>query len=136
MQPFKTTLRVTEGRVAFSADAQATSVATVAAGEESEIVGLNNPPTAPAAFNAEFVTLWLAGGMVSLNEPLGELTEQLERRFGDAISVDEALSGQRLTWIQPQVTNVQRALADICELMGCLVDSTDDGYRLMPSVSN
>jgi len=125
----RTLLRVTEGRVTISSESNPSAFATVIAGQESEVVGAH-PPSEPRALNADLATIWLQGGIVSINEPLVALTQRLERRFSVEIDIDESLQEQHLTWIQPQVMSAQDALTDICEIVGCEMESTSDGYLL------
>ena len=125
-----TMLKVTEGRVSIASLEDVSFAAAVTAGQQSTVVGTNNPPSDPASFNADLATLWLEGGIASMGQSLLSLMERLERRFGVTITVDDTLQAQRLTWIQPQLVNAQDALHDICEIAGCVVEATENGFKV------
>lgn len=102
-------------------------------GEMSD-VDRDGVPRAPKRAPLEAFTAWRSGGFAMIDKPLYAVMEELERRFGVEISLQEADPGRDTISVHlPRAASAESVLADVCAAVGCRYDPRPGGFVVQTS---
>lgn len=125
----ETTVNVFSGIVHFAPKQRIAGGDTLRANQMSRLTGTTEAILQPKAFNPDVDLLWTNGGIGFSNKTLEEIVKTLARRFNARIDL-RSLTNEpaKITWIQPQLTDLESALTDICEVTSCRFRVSDNVY--------
>lgn len=123
-----------EGAVRFAAragdDADGAAV-VLQPGQMSRVPGGAAEPTEPVPVAVEERLAWRAGGMVFVDQPIGAILNELERRFGLRVETRPAsIRGVRLSLVTDHAGSAEEVLAMIAGTRGYTFRPVEGGYLL------
>ena len=128
----ETVVVLAEGRVRFSAGQAEEAPVVLSPGQMSRVAGTAATPTAPVPVAVESRLAWRTGGMVFIDQPIGDLLNEVERRFGTRVEVRPAsLRQERLSLILNEVSRAEEVVATIAATRGFTYQPTADGFVLV-----
>jgi transmembrane sensor len=126
-----TRVLVESGRVSVAARHDGADAIELGAGDGTVVQG--NSPLRLMALPVARLTSWRAGGLAALDEPLGAVLEEMQRRFGVRIALEGGVAtAARVSLFYPSVPAVESVLADLCTMQGLTYRRTSDGYVIAP----
>lgn len=117
---------VSEGRVAVEAGGRREELG---AGEALAVGGdgVRRLAVAPAQVGA-----WRTGGLAALDEPLGDVLDELSRRYGVEITVEQRVNvSPTVSLFYATAPAVDVVLGDLCTAQGLGFERTSRGYRVV-----
>ncbi len=121
-----TRVAVEEGRVAVSSPVAPGQV-QLAAGEGTRIVA--GRPLVLQAVPVARLTAWRNGGLAAVDESLGEVLAELQRRFGQSVELAApGAAALQVTLFYPVAPALERVLSDLCTMHGLAYRRTSGGY--------
>ncbi len=99
-------------------------------GQKSRVVG-RKAPTVPERVDLEQATAWLDGGFAVTAEPVAEVLQEVERRFGIEVRLrGRNVGGDTVTVHYGSGVRAQDVLRDLSVMQGLKFRRTADGYEL------
>lgn len=131
------TVRSGLGRAAARVAVSEGRVAVVADGRREELTGgqavavqagaMRRLRVAPAQVGA-----WRTGGLAALDEPLGDVLDELARRYGVEITVDQQVNvAPTVSLFYAAAPSVDVVLGDLCTAQGLGFERSSRGYRVV-----
>ena len=129
-----TRVAVEEGRVRVRALASAADGGVdLTAGQGTRVAPGASAPAAPVAVGVERLTLWRRGGLAFVDQPLGAILRELERRYAVDIRLrDVVLGDERISVYYSERPSVERVLTDLCTSAGLRFSRTSRGFEITP----
>jgi transmembrane sensor len=122
-----TRVLVESGRVSVARRHAAAAALELGAGDGTVVQG--DSPLRVMALPVTRLTSWRTGGLAALDEPLGAVLAELQRRFGVRITLEgEVATAAQVSLFYPSVPAVESVLADLCTMRGLTYRRTSDGY--------
>ena len=108
-----------EGRVQLEALAPVSTPIVLEPGQLSRIVGSDPQPSTPILVDPESRMAWRSGGIVFNDRPVGDVLDEVERRFGVSVQVRQAsIRSDRITLFLEDVATADEALTVIASVRG------------------
>lgn len=102
----------------------------LAPNEISWVVGTASPPHPPEAVSVTSLLAWRTGGFAFHDQPLGDILQDLSRRYNLQITASPILlDAPLILYLDPQ-PDVIAVLDVICTFLGCQYEATETGYRM------
>jgi len=126
-----TRVLVESGRVSVAARHAAAAALELGAGDGTMVQG--DTPLRAMVLPVARLTAWRSGGLAALDETLGAVLHEMQRRFGVRITLEGAIATTaRVSLFYPSVPAVESVLADLCTMQGLTYRRTSDGYVIAP----
>ncbi|MEZ4700483.1 MAG: FecR domain-containing protein [Rhodothermales bacterium] len=126
----ETTVVLQDGRVRFSARARPDAPVVLAPGQMSRLAGTDEP-TAPEPIDVDQRISWRDGGMTFIDQPIGAVLDEIERRFATRVAASPASLRQvRISLVLNDVQDAEQVLAAIARVRGYSYRKTGDGYLI------
>ena len=123
-----TAVALEEGRVEVTADGAPEVVYEMAPTESTVIYADSVRPLPPNPTTLENMLAWRQGGLGFDDEPLGNVTAELERRYNVRLALAPELRHRRITYLKPNVVPLDTVLSDLSNTI-FLTNSIDLKYR-------
>jgi transmembrane sensor len=116
---------VAEGEVELEAGGRKI---TIPAGHQS-LARKDQAPADAAAVEASQARAWLRGDLVVIDQPLGEVAAEIERRYAVKVRVTPALRERRIT-ASVRATSAAAAIRAICLAVSAHCQAADSGWSI------
>lgn len=124
----ETEVFLAEGKVALKGGAE---VVMLAPGQRSVVKGLETPVLeVPSAHHTSDALAWRAGRFDFNDESLGEMTQEIGRRFGVVIKLSPDLAQRHHTLLLQNRKEVTSVLEDLCLSTGLRYRAIHGGYEI------
>lgn len=126
-----TTVVVEEGRVLFSSIARPADRIAIAAGQMSQLDGDAGAPNPARTVERDGRMAWRTGGLFFTNRPVGDILDELERRFDVSIREEPpSMRSKPLTLYRPSADSLASILADVCAFLKLTCEADRDPILL------
>ncbi|MEM6648602.1 MAG: FecR domain-containing protein [Bacteroidota bacterium] len=129
-----TTVALTEGRVALTAEGDADSAITMAPGETYRIGrARSGDAVAPEPYvqPIDDAVAWRRGDLVFKGMPVGAMLDEMERRFDVEIEAPTTVRQRDLTFVVRRPANAEAALRDLATALSLQYQPTATGFALL-----
>lgn len=109
-----TVVSVVEGLVEVTAKTSPDETTRLEAGEAAHVAAINPVPPQPELARLDEATAWREDRFVFINQPLGMMFNEIERRFGIEIAASEAIRAHRHN-IKTPATSAEQLVNEICQ---------------------
>lgn len=121
-----------EGKVRLAPRADEREAVILVAGQMSRVIDSKPSQPAPAAISRELV--WRSGGIYYVDEPVGVILDEIERRTGRPVLVSpESLRSVRASIVMDRVTSPEPVLEALTQMRGWQYRWTGHTYLITKS---
>lgn len=120
---------VEEGRVAVASRPASSATAVELTAGQAAAIGRDGKPLRAADRDPARVAVWRSGGLAIEDEPLDAVFDDLARRYGVRLSVDQlGEPDQGVTLFYPEAPTIERVLSDLATARGLRWERASRGY--------
>ncbi len=125
-----TRVLVEEGRVSVEGRVGTAVALTLAAGDAA-VIGVSGAAERRKVASITQATSWRTGGLSAVNESLGDVLADLERRTGVEIVLERGVAAEStVTFFYAEAPSLERVLADLSAARGLRFTRTSRGFRV------
>ncbi len=118
------------GSVLFAAQQRPDAAVKLAPGHMSRLVG-SDVPTIPEPIDVEQRINWRDGGITFIDQPIGAVLDELERRFAtEVVASPASLREVRISLLLNDVRDAEQVLSTISRIRGYRYQPTADGFLM------
>lgn len=125
----ETTVTLTEGKLTLESIDSESEAVMLTPGEQSSVKGDDTVPTLPSPSEVDQVLSWIEGRLAFENRPIGQIFNEIERRYNVDIDVESnAILNDSLTIYYSNRINAEEAIKDICLSKGVTYRRINNGF--------
>ncbi|NNF02837.1 MAG: hypothetical protein HKN17_00115 [Rhodothermales bacterium] len=125
----ETTVHVLSGRVRVSGTSPEAGV-TLSPGESAATHAESREPVLLESVDVAQATAWRTGGFSFVNEPVGDVISEINRRFDIRVDAPASIRLRRISYWKQTVESPDEIMGDIAATIGVRYRRTANGYSL------